>query len=70
MRTINITVDCDNDEQAYYLEQHIRANYKVKDCTWIPDSKDLYNTDSTYRKKWKELKEYKKEFYNYIKSKT
>ncbi len=70
MRVVNITIECDNDEQAYYLEQHLRDNYIVKDCTFLPDSKDLYNTDPKYKEMYKKLKKDKTALYDYIKTKS
>ena len=69
-RTINITIECENDEQAFFLEQHIRDNYDVKSCTWLPDEGTLYEDDPGYRKMKKELKENKTALYDYIKLKT
>ena len=49
MRKVNLTLECENDEQAYFLEIFLRDNYKVLDYTMLPDTKQLWEDDLCFR---------------------
>jgi len=50
MKTVNVTIELENDEQVYFFEQFIRKEVKVKDFQILPDTKELYENNSHFRK--------------------
>ena len=70
MRKSNFTIEYESDEQLYHFELFLKQQITVTDFRIIPDAKDLYNTDPTYKKMWKKLKDDKIAMYNYIKAHT
>ena len=61
MRLLNITIECENDEEAYHLENHLRdSDYKIISCNYIADTKKMYEEDKTFQRLVKKEKEVKK----------
>ena len=50
MITVNLTVVLDNDEQVYHFENFIRKQVDVKDFQIVPDTKELYENNTHFRK--------------------
>ena len=49
MRKVNFTLECETDEQAYFLDIFLRDNYKVLDYSMLPDTKQLYEDNKHFR---------------------
>ncbi len=67
MRTVNITIELDNDEQAYHFENFIRKQVNVKDFVLLPDTKKLYENDEHFKamtKKYYAVKRLRNDYIN------
>lgn len=48
-RLVNITLECEHDEQAHFLDIFLRDNYKVLHFNFLPDTKNMYNEDVLFK---------------------
>ena len=59
-RKVSIVLNLDSDEQSHYLEKHLRENMfpgKVISYANLPDTSELYETNPTFKKLVKAVKD-------------
>ncbi len=70
MVTVNITLELENNEEVLSFEHWIKQYVNVKDLTILPDTKELYENDSHFKKLTKKYYEAKKLRNDYINDKN
>lgn len=60
MRKVNITLEFENDEEAFSFQEWIKKYVSVFDFTLLSDTKEMYEKDSHFRKITSEYKKAKK----------
>ena len=55
--TVNLTIENLTEEESYHLENMLRKHYEVKDFKVLPDTKNLYDTDTVFKKLVKGVKD-------------
>jgi hypothetical protein len=69
MVTVNFTIELESDEELLRFECWLGDLVKVKDLTILTDTKELYESDSTFRKLTKAYKDARRLRNDYINSK-
>ena len=67
MKTVNITIELDNDEQIHHFEIFLKKNVTVKDFTILSDTKKLYENDIHFKsltKKYYAVKRLRNDYIN------
>jgi hypothetical protein len=59
MAVVNLTIELNEDEIPYF-ENWMRQNVEVKDFTIIPDTKELYANDNTFKSLCKKVSDAKR----------
>ena len=67
--TLNITFEID-PKSVVEFERWLSYHYKVKDTQILPDDSELYQNDNHYKKLKKQIKELKRQAYDYYKAKS
>lgn len=70
MVAVNITLELESNEEVLSFEHWIKQYVNVKDLTILPDTKELYENDSHFKKLTKKYYEAKKERNDYINKKN
>ena len=70
MVTVNITLELENNEEVLSFEHWIKQYVNVKDLTILPDTKELYENDTHFKKLTKKYYEAKKLRNDYINDKN
>lgn len=55
--TVNVTLSDLTADQVYHVELFLRQNYGVIDFKILPETKELYNKDTTFQKIVKAVKD-------------
>ena len=55
--TVNVTMSDLTADQVYHMELFLRQNYGVIDFKILPETKELYNKDTTFQKIVKAVKD-------------
>jgi len=60
MKTVNFTIELSSDEEVHQFEYWLRQQVNVKDFQILPDTKELYENNSHFRKLTKSYYDAKK----------
>lgn len=66
MVVVNLTVELDSNEEVLSFEHFLKQYVNVKDLTILPDTKELYENDTHFKKLTKKYYEAKKIRNDYI----
>lgn len=66
MRIVNLTIELEDDEEAYNFEKWLMQYVKIKDFILLPDTTELYENDAKFREINKAYTEAKKLRNDYI----